>query len=57
MKKILIIIFTIAIFVTGGVFGYKKIVSDEREKKIIQMFNKDILNKIPEDSDESYVSY
>ncbi|MEJ6456833.1 tetratricopeptide repeat protein [Fusobacterium nucleatum] len=48
MKKILIIIFTIAIFVTGGVFGYKKIVSDEREKKIIQMFNKDILNSFVE---------
>ena len=44
MKKILIIIFTIAIFVTGGIFGYKKIVADEREKKIIKMFNKDILD-------------
>ena len=55
MKKILIIIFTLAIFITGGILGYKKIVADEREKKIIQMFNKDILNKIPEDSDESYV--
>ena len=31
MKKILIIIFTIAIFLTGGIFGYKKIVADERE--------------------------
>ena len=48
MKKILIIIFTIAIFVTGGVFGYKKIVSDEREKKIIHMFNKDVLNSFVE---------
>ena len=48
MKKILIIIFTIAIFVTGGIFGYKKIVSDEREKKIIQMFNTDILNSFVE---------
>ena len=48
MKKILIIIFTIAIFVTGGIFGYKKIVADEREKKIIQMFNKDILNSFVE---------
>ena len=48
MKKILIIIFTIAIFVTGGIFGYKKIVSDEREKKIIQMFNKDVLNSFVE---------
>ncbi|ALF21599.1 tetratricopeptide repeat protein [Fusobacterium animalis] len=48
MKKILIIIFTIAIFVTGGIFGYKKIMSDEREKKIIQMFNKDVLNSFVE---------
>ena len=48
MKKILIIIFTIAIFVTGGILGYKKIVSDEREKKIIQMFNKDVLNSFVE---------
>ena len=44
MKKILFIIFIIAIFVTGGILGYKKIVADEREKKIIQMFNKDILD-------------
>ncbi len=48
MKKFLIIIFTIAIFVTGGIFGYKKIVADEREKKIIQMFNKDILDNFVE---------
>ena len=48
MKKILIIIFTIAIFVTGGILGYKKIVADEREKKIIQMFNKDILDNFVE---------
>ena len=48
MKKFLIIIFIIAIFVTGGILGYKKIVSDEREKKIIQMFNKDILDNFVE---------
>ena len=48
MKKILFIIFIIAIFVTGGILGYKKIVSDEREKKIIQMFNKDVLNSFVE---------
>ena len=48
MKKILIIIFTITIFVTGGILGYKKIVADEREKKIIQMFNKDVLNSFVE---------
>ena len=48
MKKILIIIFITAIFLTGGIFGYKKIVSDEREKKIIKMFNKDILDNFVE---------
>ena len=48
MKKILIFIFIIAIFVAGGISSYKKIVSDEREKKIIQMFNKDILNNFVE---------
>jgi len=48
MKKILFIIFIIAIFVTGGIHGYKKIVADEREKKIIQMFNKDILDNFVE---------
>ncbi len=48
MKKILIIIFIIAIFITGGIFGYKKIVADEREKKIIQMFNKDVLDNFVE---------
>ena len=48
MKKILFIIFIIAIFVTGGIFGYKKIVADEREKKIIKMFNKDILDNFVE---------
>lgn len=48
MKKFLIIIFTIAIFVTGGILGYKKIVSDERERKVIQMFNQDVLNNFVE---------
>jgi len=48
MKKIVIIIFAIAIFITGGILGYKKIVADEREKKIIQMFNKDILDNFVE---------
>ena len=48
MKKILIFIFIIAIFIAGGISGYKKIVSDEREKKIIQMFNKDVLNSFVE---------
>ena len=72
MKKILFIIFIIAIFVTGGILGYKKIVADEREKKIIQMFNKDILDNfvenkksvierlkisIPEEANEIYNDY
>ena len=48
MKKILIIIFITAIFLTGGIFGYKKIVADEREKKIIKMFNKDVLDNFVE---------
>ena len=48
MKKILFIIFIIAIFVTGGILGYKKIVADEREKKIIKMFNKDVLDNFVE---------
>lgn len=48
MKKILIIIFTITIFLTGGILGYKKIVSDERENKIIQLFNKDTLDNFVE---------
>ena len=48
MKKILFIIFIIVIFVIGGILGYKKIVADEREKKIIQMFNKDILDNFVE---------
>ena len=72
MKKILFIIFIIAIFVTGGILGYKKIVANEREKKIIQMFNKDILDNfvenkksvierlkisIPEEANEIYNDY
>ena len=42
MKKILIIIFTIAIFVTGGVFGYKKLCLMKEKRKLftclIKMF-------------------
>ena len=52
MKKILIFIFIIAIFVAGGISGYKKIVSDEREKKVIQMFNKDTLDNFVENKKE-----
>ena len=52
MKKILIIIFTIAIFVIGGIFGYKKILSIEKENKIIQLFNKDSLEKFSKNKNE-----
>ena len=43
MKKILVFIFIIVIFIIGGIFGYKKILSIEKENKIIQLFNKDSL--------------
>ena len=52
MKKILIIIFIIAIFVIGGIFGYKKILSIEKENKIIQLFNKDSLENFSKNKNE-----
>ncbi|WP_336008277.1 hypothetical protein [Fusobacterium polymorphum] len=52
MKKILIIIFTIVIFVIGGIFGYKKILSIEKENKIIQLFNKDSLENFSKNKNE-----
>ena len=52
MKKIFIIIFTIAIFVIGGIFGYKKILSIEKENKIIQLFNKDSLENFSKNKNE-----
>ena len=52
MKKILIIIFSIAIFVIGGIFGYKKILSIEKENKIIQLFNKDSLENFSKNKNE-----
>ena len=52
MKKILIIIFTVAIFVIGGIFGYKKILSIEKENKIIQLFNKDSLENFSKNKNE-----
>ena len=52
MKKILIIIFTVAIFVIGSIFGYKKILSIEKENKIIQMFNKDSLENFSKNKNE-----
>ncbi len=52
MKKILIIIFTISIFIIGGIFGYKKILSIEKENKIIQLFNKDSLENFSKNKNE-----
>ena len=48
MKKFLFIVFTIALFVVGGLFGYKKLYSDERKNEIIKMFNKELLNDFVE---------
>ena len=52
MKKILIIIFSIVIFIIGGVFGYKKILFNEKENKIIQLFNKDSLENFSKNKNE-----
>jgi len=52
MKKILIIIFTVAIFAIGSIFGYKKILSIEKENKIIQLFNKDSLENFSKNKNE-----
>ncbi len=52
MKKILIIIFSIAIFIIGGVFGNKKILFNEKENKIIQLFNKDSLENFSKNKNE-----
>ena len=52
MKKILIFIFTVAIFVAGAIFGYKKILSIEKENKIIQMFNKESLENFSKNKNE-----
>ena len=52
MKKILLILFTVAIFVIGGIFGYKKILSIEKENKIIQLFNKDSLENFSKNKNE-----
>ena len=52
MKKILLILFTVAIFIIGGIFGYKKILSIEKENKIIQLFNKDSLENFSKNKNE-----
>ena len=52
MKKILLILFTVAIFIIGGIFGYKKILFNEKENKIIQLFNKDSLENFSKNKNE-----
>ena len=52
MKKILLIIFTVVIFAIGSIFGYKKILSIEKENKIIQLFNKDSLENFSKNKNE-----
>jgi len=52
MKKILIIIFIIIIFVIGSIFVYKKILSIEKENKIIQLFNKESLENFSKNKNE-----
>ena len=52
MKKILLILFTVAIFAIGSIFGYKKILSIEKENKIIQLFNKDSLENFSKNKNE-----
>ena len=52
MKKILVFIFIIVIFIIGGIFGYKKILSIEKENKIIQLFNKDSLENFSKNKNE-----
>ena len=51
MKKILIVIFII-IFVIGGIFSYKRILSIEKENKIIQLFNKESLENFSKNKNE-----
>ena len=48
MRKFLFIVFIIAIFIVGCLFGYKKLHSDERKNEIIKMFNKELLNNFVE---------
>ena len=52
MKKILLNLFTVAIFAIGSIFGYKKILSIEKENKIIQLFNKDSLENFSKNKNE-----
>ena len=52
MKKILLILFTVVIFITGSVLAYKKIFYNKKEQEIIQLFNKESLESFSKNKDE-----
>ena len=52
MKKILLILFTVVIFVAGSVLTYKKIFYNKKEQEIIQLFNKESLESFSKNKDE-----
>ena len=52
MKKILLILFTVVIFITGSIFCYKKISYNKKEQEIIQLFNKESLESFSKNKDE-----
>ena len=52
MKKILLILFTVVIFIAGSVLAYKKISYNKKEQEIIQLFNKESLESFSKNKDE-----
>ena len=52
MKKILLILFTVVIFVVGSVLTYKKISYNKKEQEIIQLFNKESLESFSKNKDK-----
>ena len=52
MKKILLILFTVVIFIAGSVLAYKKIFYNKKEQEIIQLFNKESLESFSKNKDE-----
>ena len=52
MKKILLILFTVVIFIAGSVLTYKKISYNKKEQEIIQLFNKESLESFSKNKDE-----
>ena len=52
MKKILLILFIVIIFIAGSVLAYKKISYNKKEQEIIQFFNKESLESFSKNKDE-----